>query len=288
MTEANPESRKPAHGVRSAEDPVGHVRDIRYLSGGVQLFARSCGSGVPLVLLHGSGLSTHKSVAPLARELARQCQVITCDIRGFGRSVSRDPATHTWGQYALDVVALLDHLSIPRAAVGGYSLGSAIALVTALEHPDRVAGLILADSGFAGSEVGLTPAQERLWARSRSILLKARTQGLKAALVDAAVSQEERATLGAAVDEHDEQSVLAAHEGAVQTTQPFASLKALESVLIPALLLPGSDETHAPEITSWYAQHLPAANVGPPANSHPTVLAAAIRAFVTDTIKRKP
>lgn len=95
--------------------------------------------------------------------------MISCDVRGFGASVSRDPASHTWRQYALDVVALLDHLKIGAAVVGGYSFGTAIALVTALHHPNRVAGLILAQPSVAGAELGLTPAQRRLWTHSRGL-----------------------------------------------------------------------------------------------------------------------
>jgi pimeloyl-ACP methyl ester carboxylesterase len=49
--------------------------------------------------------------------------------------------------YARRLVALLDALAIPRAAVAGHSLGGAIALQLALDAPDRVAGLLLVGTG---------------------------------------------------------------------------------------------------------------------------------------------
>ncbi len=245
------------HGAALRSPLVDQGVEVHYESAGVQLFARVRGTGPPVVLLHGSGLTTHSSLNELACELATTCQVVACDIRGYGRSVSRDRASHTWRQYALDVVALLDHLKIATAIVGGYSLGAAIALVTALEHSDRVAGLVLAQAAFAGADIGRTGAQERLWARSRALLETARTHGLKHALVARSGSPEEAAALSAAADNHDEQSLLAAHEGELQTAQPFASLQVLKRVTVPTLLLPGDDDTHPPEVSSWYAQHLP-------------------------------
>jgi 3-oxoadipate enol-lactonase len=253
---------------------------VRYTSAGVELSAWTRGSGQPVVLLHGSGLATHASLTELTRDLAAVCRVITCDTRGFGASVSRDPASHTWRQYALDVVALLDHLELGAAVVGGYSFGAAIALATALHHPDRVAGLILAQASFAGAERGLTPAQQRLWTRNRALLQEARTQGLKSALAATASSNEEAAHISSTVDDHDEPSLLAAHHGELQTAQPIPSLEVLQRVSVPTLLLPGDDDAHPPEISSWYAQLLPDATLGPSATAPLTSQTEAIREFL--------
>ncbi len=250
---------------------------VRYTSAGVELSAWVRGSGQPVVLLHGSGLATHASLTELTRDLAAVCRVITCDARGFGASVSRDPASHTWRQYALDVVALLDHLEIGAAVVGGYSLGAAIALVTALHHPGRVAGLILAQASFAGAELGLTPAQQRLWTRSRALLQEARAHGLKSALAATASSDDEAARISAVVDDHDEASLLAAHEGELQTAQPIPTLEVLQRVSVPTLLLPGDDDTHPLVVSSWYAQQMPHAMIGPSAAAPLTAQAEAIR-----------
>ncbi|MGW2051542.1 alpha/beta fold hydrolase [Streptomyces sp. NPDC001858] len=70
--------------------------------------------------------------------------VVLPHVRGQGRSRCADPARHTWAQYTADLVALLDHLGVDRAVVGGTGLGSTITLRTALAHPDRIrAGILI-------------------------------------------------------------------------------------------------------------------------------------------------
>ncbi|MBC9726776.1 alpha/beta fold hydrolase [Streptomyces sp. TRM68367] len=86
----------------------------------------SIGTGPALVLLHGRG-PDHRSLLPLARLLADATEVLP-DVRGYGRSVCADPARHTWAQYVADVVALLAHLGLERAVVGGTGLGGTVAL----------------------------------------------------------------------------------------------------------------------------------------------------------------
>ena len=96
------------------------------------------------VLLPGLLLS-QKMQAPLARRLAaRGNQVITLDPLGHGAS-SRpcDQWRYSISAFAQQTVALLDHLGIDRAVVGGTSLGANITLEVALQAPDRMAGMVL-------------------------------------------------------------------------------------------------------------------------------------------------
>lgn len=258
---------------------VNRSGEVLFESAGAQLFARVRGGGQPVVLLHGSGLTTHASLKALSADLAPWAQVITCDVRGFGKSVSVDPAAHTWKQYALDVVALLDHLHLSGAVVGGFSMGAAIALVTALEHPDRVTGLVLGQVAFAGSEIGRDPAQDRLWASTTDLLRRARAQGLESALTDGAATAE-AAVIREALSHHDGISLLAAHEGELQTAQPIPNLEVLRQVNVPTLLMPGADETHPVRTSHLYAQHLPRVTLGPDAAAAPADQAAAIRALL--------
>ncbi len=96
----------------------------------------------PVVLMHGLTLSS-RSVERLAEGLA-DYRVVLLDLHGHGKS-SRptDPDRYTMTEFADDVVALLDHLELERAVVGGMSLGANVAFQVALDHPDRVRGLIL-------------------------------------------------------------------------------------------------------------------------------------------------
>lgn len=105
----------------------------------------------PIVLIHGFA-STHavnwlftQWVKTLTEDGRR---VILLDNRGHGRSAKLyDPAAYTLDIMAADVARLMDHLSIARADIMGYSLGARIATVLALHAPDRVRSLILGGVG---------------------------------------------------------------------------------------------------------------------------------------------
>ena len=96
------------------------------------------------VLLPGLLLS-QKMQLPLARALAREGnRVITLDPLGHGRSAR---PLETWrysmGAFAEQTLALLDHLEVDRAVVGGTSLGANVTLELADRAPERLAGMIL-------------------------------------------------------------------------------------------------------------------------------------------------
>jgi 3-oxoadipate enol-lactonase len=118
---------------------------------GVELFGVSIGCGRLLVLLHGGGADRH-SLVPLALRLAARATVVLPDVRGYGRSICRDPKRHTWQTYAEDVVALLDHLGAERAMVGGVGMGAGIALRAGLSWPERVSDLVLISPEHRGEE----------------------------------------------------------------------------------------------------------------------------------------
>jgi len=107
------------------------------------------GGGVPIVLGHGF-LMDAEMFAPQVAALRGRHRVITWDQRGHGRTVST-PDPFTYWDSAEDLSALLDHLSVDRAVVGGMSQGGFVAMRFALRHPDRTAGLVLIDTQ-AGTE----------------------------------------------------------------------------------------------------------------------------------------
>ncbi len=118
---------------------------------GVGLYYEVRGSGPPLVLVHGFACGI-RSWDPQVRALAARYRVITYDVRGHGISEApRDPAAYSQPTSVEDLRALLAHLRIRRAAVGGLSMGGNIALNLALTHPAMVTTLIVADTG-AGSD----------------------------------------------------------------------------------------------------------------------------------------
>jgi pimeloyl-ACP methyl ester carboxylesterase len=96
------------------------------------------------VLLPGLLLS-QKMQVPLARPLAaRGNRVITMDPLGHGESSRpRDMWRYSMSSFARQTVALLDHLSLDQAIVGGTSLGANITLEVAAQAPERLAGMIV-------------------------------------------------------------------------------------------------------------------------------------------------
>jgi 3-oxoadipate enol-lactonase len=112
-------------------------------------FQDTGGDGVPLVLAHGF-LMDRTMFDPQIEEFAGAFRVITWDQRGFGQT-EFDSQPFTYWDSADDCLALLDHLDIDRAVLGGMSQGGFIVLRAALKAPERVTGLILLGSQ-AGTE----------------------------------------------------------------------------------------------------------------------------------------
>ena len=102
---------------------------------------RGSGAAAPLVLLHGGGVDRRMWGPQLSAYPERT--VIAHDARGHGGSSDAD-GPH---RLADDVVRLLDALEIDRAVLAGVSMGGGTAVDTALEHPDRVAGLVVSGTG---------------------------------------------------------------------------------------------------------------------------------------------
>lgn len=104
---------------------------------GVAIWFATYGAGPPVILLHG-GLANSDYWGNQVPTLTRAgYRVILIDSRGHGRS-SRDERPYTYELMASDVVAVMDVLKVPRAAVVGWSDGAIIGLVMAMKRPDRV------------------------------------------------------------------------------------------------------------------------------------------------------
>jgi pimeloyl-ACP methyl ester carboxylesterase len=104
------------------------------------------GGGEWLVLLHGLASQAHiwDLVAPLLRD---SYHVIAIDQRGHGLSDQPDHG-YDWATMTSDLDAILKALKIDRAVLAGHSWGGNVALQYAVDHPERVCGLILIDGGF--------------------------------------------------------------------------------------------------------------------------------------------
>jgi pimeloyl-ACP methyl ester carboxylesterase len=112
---------------------------------GLQLHYEEYGSGPNiLVFLHGILLDTQMN-RRLAGDLAASGnRVVLLDLPGHGRSDKpRHASAHRIDSYAHYVVALLDHLGIEEAVIGGVSLGANVSLQVTAQAPERVRGMVI-------------------------------------------------------------------------------------------------------------------------------------------------
>lgn len=147
------------HATRFARTPHGA---LAYFDAGQASY------GEPLVFVHGLGGDfTH--FEHLARDLARDHRVIGVDMPGCGGSC-KPSRRHTIRGYAEALLALLDHLGLPRATLVGHSAGAQVCAAAAALAPARAARLVLINaSGLRGY-----PAPMRWAARAlfREVLLE--------------------------------------------------------------------------------------------------------------------
>jgi pimeloyl-ACP methyl ester carboxylesterase len=110
-----------------------------------QLAYTDTGIGRPLVLIHGYPFNRSLWTEQIP-SLSNGYRIIAPDLRGFGDSEASSQDISTMNQLAADVAALMDHLEIPRATIGGLSMGGYVALAFYKQFHSRVRALILADT----------------------------------------------------------------------------------------------------------------------------------------------
>lgn len=130
--------------------------------GEVRTRYRTAGDGdPPLLLIHGLGVALESWQRNL-EVLARQHRVFALDVVWFGKSDK--PAREVTSDYFAEFIAgFMDAVGVRRAVLVGNSMGGMIAVKTALQYPDRVAGLVLVASAGFGPELAW-------WLRLRTVL----------------------------------------------------------------------------------------------------------------------
>jgi pimeloyl-ACP methyl ester carboxylesterase len=134
---------------------------------GALIWYADCGSGPAVILLHG-GLGNADNwgwqVAPL---IDAGYRVILIDSRGHGRS-TRDEKPYSYDLLSTDVLAVMDALSVSRAALIGWSDGACTGMVLGHRNPKRVAGVFFFACNMDPSGTlpfQLTPRIERCFSR---------------------------------------------------------------------------------------------------------------------------
>lgn len=127
------------------------------------------GSGPDVVLVHGLASDLAFWYLGVMRLLSRSFRVTAFDLRGHGYSGT--PASgYTSADLAGDLAALMDHLGIVHAHLVGHSFGGSVALHLAVERPQRVVSLTLADARVNDLQPRLPRHDDERWRGVRAAL----------------------------------------------------------------------------------------------------------------------
>ena len=182
---------------------------------------------LPVLLSHGFAASS-QMWQPNIGALAAARPVISWDLRGHGRSGSPDdPAAYSQEASVADMAAVLDACGISRVVAAGLSLGGYLSLAFCLACPERVAGLVLCDTG-----PGFRRDEARQQWNDRAIAQAGRLQ------------RDGLAALGRSPETRDaghRSAVGLAHAARGMLTQRDGSvIGSLPSITVPALVLVGA------------------------------------------------
>jgi pimeloyl-ACP methyl ester carboxylesterase len=230
-------------------------------------------SGVPLLLTHGFG-ATSGMWGPNIDALSVDRPVIVWDQRGHGSSDAPADMDHYSEQISVaDMAAILDAADADRAVVGGMSLGGYLSLAFHLVHPQRVAALVLVDTG-PGYRNDEARAKWNAWVERRA-------QELERGQMRADASAE----LAQAVHEHPEGLPRAAR--GVMAQKDARVITSLDSITVPTLVIVGAEDTDFLTGADYMHRHIPNSrqvvidNAGHAANmDQPETFNTAVREFL--------
>ena len=201
------------------------------------------GSGLPVILLHGFPHDRTLWSAQLAVPPAG-VRLIALDLPGFGESESAQvPSLDHWADW---VAAALDALGIERAVIGGLSMGGYLAFALWRRHPQRVQGLVLADTR-AGADT--LEGQEKRVAMQAQVL-KEGPGAIAAAMLPGMVGKTTRAERPRAVEYLDAMmrraSVEAIHDALDALRTRPDSTPTLATIHVPTLVICGDEDVLTP------------------------------------------
>lgn len=222
------------------------------------------GSGRPVVFLHGLGADINHALGVLKQ--IPNVRAVSLEMRGHGRT-SLGPASRiSFQQFATDVVGLMDHLGISRAVVGGISMGSCVALKTALMYPGRVEGLIIVRPAW--THEGMTPLACRLYPLVYALMQEygpVEAKRIYARLVRRSpLYKDQPAALSAALNLFANRAARLTSIKYIQMAKdtPLAAAEELKAVTQPTLVVANTrDFIHPAGIAEYFAAHLPNAEL---------------------------
>lgn len=223
------------------------------------------GVGLPVIFLHGFPLNQYMWAGELQALLENQrYRLIALDWRGFGESELTSsavkPVISSMVMFADDVAGLMDHLGIQQAVLCGLSMGGYAAFAFARKYPERLRGLILADT-HPGTDTPEARAN-----RENMAQLAEREGPSKIAdlLLPRLISDytrqhhpEVERRVRQLIDSATPQGIAAASRGMAERVD---STELLAHISCPTLVLVGEEDTlMPPQIARDYAAQIPGA-----------------------------
>jgi diacylglycerol O-acyltransferase len=225
-----------------------------------------------LILLHALACTGLLTWYPAIAALRRNYRLITFDQRWHGQGIRSD--RFLLEDCADDVAAVADAMGIDRFVVVGYSMGSLVAQLTWRQHPDRVAGAVLAATTSRFTQHGREPAMLRVVSARLHQAAAWRYRAARAAAEVTIPTTEHnrwalaqlRTTSGAGI------------AGAAASISRFDSSSWIGSMDVPtAVVVTAEDRLIPPDRQRWLAQQLPDATVYDVAAGHASVVMQADR-----------
>src|SRR5215218_11112748 len=245
------------------------MAEIAVEAGGVTLAGEESGEGTDVVLLHGLTAS-RRYVVMGSRSLQRDGHRVTAyDARGHGASSpAPSPDAYRYEDLAADLLAVLDDRGIDRTLLAGASMGAHTIVRFALDHGDRVAGLVVVTPAFDPDD---TADEERRLARWDALSQGLRDGGAEG-FVEAYGVPKSPERWHDTIDKVLRQR-LAAHERpeavadalrAVPRSRPFEDWSELAELALPAVVVASRDEAdpeHPYAVGERYAEAIPGAEL---------------------------
>ena len=118
------------------------------IGGGVTVHLRDEGprDGIPIILLHGSNADL-QTWQPWVDRLKDTYRVIRFDQIGHGLTGPNTAGDHSTASFVEDIGEVADALKLDRFILGGNSMGGGHTVAYAIEHPERLMGIVLVDAG---------------------------------------------------------------------------------------------------------------------------------------------
>jgi len=112
---------------------------------GTKLFCKVVGEGEPLLIIHGGPTMNHEYFLPHLMPLAHSYKLIFFDQRATGRSEMVDSSEMSWSAMIEDIDGVRQAFGLDSVNILAHSWGTKLAMIYAMEHPDRVKKLVLSN-----------------------------------------------------------------------------------------------------------------------------------------------